>query len=227
MNNGTATIVNACFNGKMGFKDYLKAVFGLFKDNIKDLAIISLIAQLPIMALAMFKLPALLVQIVGIVVQIVYMVSVIKLIDNRARGNQISAIDAIKLFKENWLSASGAILFQSVLYGIGGRIPLGPIIPMIISVVLAVSIPMGALQNKSMIESAVDSFKTVKDHMIDVLAKLLMLSVITGLIVFALNFIVLAVPSAFMIVNVIVSILATSQMISGLVLFYNLPTVKE
>ncbi|MGL5575951.1 MAG: hypothetical protein ACRDCW_10460 [Sarcina sp.] len=224
MNNGTATIVNSCFNGKMGFGAYLKAVLGLFKNNIKDLAIISLLAQLPIMVIAMFKLPAMVVQIVGIIVQIVYMVSVIKLIDNRARGNMIGAIGAIKLFKENWIPASGAIIFQSFLFGVGAIIPFSGIV---ISVLLAVSIPMGALQNKSMIQSAVDSFKVVKNHMIDVLAKLLLLSVITGVLMAGLKMILIFLPSSLMIVNVLISILATVQMISSLVLFYNLPTVKE
>ncbi|MGL4655526.1 MAG: hypothetical protein ACRCWM_06570 [Sarcina sp.] len=224
MNNGTATIVNSCFNGKMGFIDYLKSVFGIFKNNIKDLVIISLLAQVPMMIMSMFKLPIMVIQIVGIIIQIVYMISVIKLIDNRARGNMIGAIGAIKLVKENWISASGAIIFQSFLLGIGRVIPFSGII---ISVILAVSIPMGTLQNKSMIQSAVDSFKTVKDQMIDVLAKILILSIITGSIAFALQMLVLTIPASLLVVNILISIIATTQMISALVFFYNLPTVKE
>ncbi|WP_297521515.1 hypothetical protein [uncultured Clostridium sp.] len=223
MNNGTAVIVNSCFGGKMGFVDYLKKVFGLFKDNIKDLAIISILSQIPLMILAFLNLPAIIVQVIGVVVQIIYMISIIKLIDNRAKGNMISAIGAIKLVKENWLAASGAILLQALLFGVGGRIPF---LPIIISVILAVSIPMGALQNKSILQSAADSFKLIKTQMIDVLAKLLLLSAISGILMFGLNLIYMAVPSTLLVVNILTSILATVQMISALVLFYNLPTVK-
>ena len=223
MNNGTAVIVNSCFGGKMGFVDYLKKVFGLFKDNIKDLAIISILSQIPLMILAFLNLPAIIVQVIGVVVQIIYMISIIKLIDNRAKGNMISAIGAMKLVKENWLAASGAILLQALLFGVGGRIPF---LPIIISVILAVSIPMGALQNKSILQSAADSFKLIKTQMIDVLAKLLLLSAISGILMFGLNLIYMAVPSTLLVVNILTSILATVQMISALVLFYNLPTVK-
>ena len=221
MNNGTAAIVNSCFNGKMGFMEYLKIVFGLFKNNIKDLVVISLLAQIPVMVFASF-MPENVVVIVGMIVQIISMIAVIKLIDNKARGNDINAIGAIKLVKENLLHATGAILLQSFLFGIGSRIPFGVII---ISVVLAVSIPMGALQNKSMIQSAVDSFKVVKHQMLDVLGKMLLLSVVTGAVMIVLRFIYVAMPSTLLIINLVTAILATLQLISGLVLFYNLPTV--
>ena len=224
MNNGTATIVNSCLNGKMGFMEYLKAVFALFKNNIKDLTIICLLAQVPVMASVMFKLPNNIITVIGMVIQIISMIAVIKLIDNKARGNKVNAISAVKLVRENALHATGAILFQAFLFGIGRVIPFAHVI---IGVILAVSIPMGALENKSMIQSAVDSFKLVKPQMIDVLGKILILSIVTGAVMIVFRMIVLFIPSTLLIINLLAAILATVQLISALVLFYNLPTVEH
>lgn len=223
MNNQTATIVNSCFDGKMSFKHYIKAVLGLFKTNIKDLIILSLLAQVPIMVLAISGLPALIIQIVGAIVQIIFTVSVLKLIDNRARGNMIDAIQAIKLFKENWIQASGIILFQSLLLGLGSSIPF---LGILMNVFLAVSIPMGVLENRSIMDSVVSSFRLVKEQIIDVFAKLFILSAITSVALMILKLFLVKIPAALMIVNIIISVLMVIPMIAGVVLFYNLPTVK-
>lgn len=224
MNNQTATIVNSCFDGKMSFRHYIKAVLGLFKENIKDLVILSLLAQLPIMVLAISGLPAMIIQIVGAIVQIIFTVSVLKLIDNRSRGKMIGAIDAIKLFKENWIQASGVILFQSLLLSFGNIIPF---LGILMNVFLAVSIPMGVLENRSIMDSVVSSFRLVKEQIIDVFAKLFILSAITSVILMVLKLFLIKVPSALMIVNIFISVLMIIPMIAGIVLFYNLPTVKN
>ena len=223
MSNQTAMIVNSCFDGKMGFKHYIKAVLGLFKTNIKDLIILSLLAQLPIMALAISGLPAIIIQVIGAIVQIIFTVSVLKLIDNRAKGNMINAIDAIKLFKENWIQASGVILFQSLLLGFGNIIPF---LGILMNVFLAVSIPMGVLENRSIMDSVASSFRLVKGQILDVFAKLLILSAITSIALMVLKLILVQVPVALMIVNIVISVLMVIPMIAGVVLFYNLPTVK-
>lgn len=220
MKSGTATIVNSCFNGKMGFKDYLKAVFGLFKDNIKDLVIISLFVQIGITILGIVNFPLILESLLEIIVRVVSTVAIIKLVDNRARGNMINAFSAIKLFKECWIPATGAILLQSLLGGI-------PFIGIIMNVILAVSIPMGTLQNKSMIQSATDSFKLVKGQAIDVLAKILLITFITRIGIFAISLIVMQFPSIFIVGQLLVFVLTVLQVISTLVLFYNLPSVSE
>ena len=224
MNNQTAIIVNSCFDGKMSFRHYIKVVLGLFRENIKDLVILSLLAQLPIMVLAISGLPAIVIQIVGAIVQIIFTVSVLKLIDNRSKGNMISAIQAIKLFKENWIQASGVILFQSLLLGFGNIIPF---LGILMNVFLAVSIPMGVLENRSIMDSVVSSFKLVKEQIIDVFAKLFILSAITSVILMVLKLFLIKVPSALMIVNIVISVLMIIPMIAGIVLFYNLPTVKN
>ena len=224
MNNQTATIVNSCFDGKMSFRHYIKAVLGLFKENIKDLVILSLLAQLPIMVLAISGLPAMIIQIVGAIVQIIFTVSVLKLIDNKSRGKMIGAIDAIKLFKENWIQASGVILFQSLLLSFGNIIPF---LGILMNVFLAVSIPMGVLENRSIMDSVVSSFRLVKEQIIDVFAKLFILSAITSVILMVLKLFLIKVPSALMIVNIFISVLMIIPMIAGIVLFYNLPTVKN
>lgn len=223
MNNQTATIVNSCFDGKMSFKHYIKAVLGLFKTNIKDLFILSLLAQIPIMVLMISALPAIVVQIVGAIVQIIFTVSVLKLIDNRAKGNMINAIGAIKLFKENWIQASGIILFQSLLLGFGNIIPF---LGILMNVFLAVSIPIGVLENRSIMDSVASSFKLVRQQIIDVFVKLFILSAITSVILMILKLFLVKIPSALMIVNIVISVLMVIPMIAGVVLFYNLPTVK-
>ena len=223
MKYNTSEIVNSCFNGKMGIMDYLKTVFALFIGNIKDIFIITLAVQIPILGLSMLKLPNFLYGILGIIAQVIYIVSIIKLIDSKAKGNPTNWLGAIKLVKENWIQSSGAIVFQSLLMGLGMKII---IVPVIITVILAVSIPMGALQGKTMFESAIDSFNLVKTNLIDVLLKLLILSAVTGVLLNGLRIIYTMNPSLALVINILSAVIGTVQAISSLIFFYNLPSVE-
>ena len=222
MKYNTSEIINSCFNGKMGIGDYLKTVFGLFVGNIKDIVLITLAVQLPIIGISMIPLPSLAYGLLGIVAQVIYIVSIIKLIDSRAKGKEISWIGAIKLVKENWIQSSGAIILQSFLMGLGMKII---IVPIIITVILAVSIPMGALQGKTMFESAIDSFNLVKGNILDVLLKLLILSALTGIFLGGLSTIANMNPSLAIVISILSAVIGTVQAISSLVFFYNLPSV--
>lgn len=222
MKYNTSEIVNSCFNGKMGIIDYLKAVIGLFAANIKDLALITLAIQIPLIMIAMVPLPSIMFSLLGIVTQVIYIVSVIKLIDERAKGSRINWLQAIKLVKENWVQSSGAIILQSFLMSLGMNIIL---VPVIITVILAVSIPMGALQGKTMFESAIDSFNLVKTNLFDVLIKLIVLSALTGVILALFEFVATVNPGIALLMSVLAAIVGTIQAISSLVFFYNLPTV--
>ncbi|WP_297436144.1 hypothetical protein [uncultured Clostridium sp.] len=224
MKYNTSEIVNSCFNGKMGIGDYLKAVFGLFVGNIKDILLITLAVQLPLIALTMISLPTFIYGLLGIVAQVIYIVSIIKLIDSKAKGNQINWIEAIKLVKENWIQSSGAIIFQSFLMGLGMKIPF---IPVVITVILAVSIPMGALQGKTMFESAIESVNLVKGNLLDVLIKFLVLSALTGVLLGGFGIIAEMNPTLLIPMSILSAVIGTVQAVSSLVLFYNLPTVEE
>lgn len=219
----TAKIVNSCFSGKMGVKDYLKAVTGLFTGNIKDLALLTIAMQIPIFILSFIKMPAIVLSLIALVLQVVYVVSIIKLIDYRAKGDKINWIDAIKKVQESWLMAAGAIIFQSLVLSIAGMVPL---LQIVVIVVLAVSIPLGTIGGESMISGAIKSFSLVKKSPLDVLLKLLVLSLIVSTLILPFRFLMGAFPPFFIVFQTVASIIGTAQIISSLVLFYNLTTIK-
>lgn len=203
--------------------EYLKSVFGLFVGNIANIAIITLVIQAPLLLLNFVKLPSLVIGLVGIVAQVLYVVSVIKLIDYRSKGDNINWLEAIKRVRENWIMSAGAIIFQSFMFSLLGRIPL---LPILVTVILAVSIPIGAIGGRPMIQGAIESFSLVKSSMLDVLLKLLVLSLIMSILLAGLEVFAAMSPVLLVICRLIGSILATLQVISSLVLFYNLSTAK-
>lgn len=219
----TAKIVNSCFSGKMGVKDYLSAVTGLFAGNIKDLALLTIAMQIPIFILSFIKMSGIVLSLIALVLQVIYVVSVIKLIDYRAKGDKINWIEAIKKVKESWLMAAGAIIFQSLVLSIAGMVPL---LQIVVIVVLAVSIPIGTIGGESMISGAIKSFSLVKKSPLDVLLKLLILSLIVSTLILPFRFLMGAFPPFFIVFQTVASIIGTAQIISSLVLFYNLTTIK-
>ncbi|MGL5821290.1 MAG: hypothetical protein ACRCYE_06615 [Sarcina sp.] len=217
--NTTANIINRCFNKKLSFVDFTNSVFGLFKGNFKDLAIITIITQLPLLLLTAFNASAFVINILSIIAQVIYIVSIVKLIDNRAKGNLIGFKEAILLVKEKWLISSGVIILQSFLLLVAGGIPFAPILA---NVFLAVAIPIGILQERSMFESVVESFKLVKNDCLNIFLKLLIISAITGIIIVGLNMLYMVSGNLKIIVSIAATIIGTSQILASTVLFYNI-----
>ncbi|MGL5635083.1 MAG: hypothetical protein ACRDDL_08490 [Sarcina sp.] len=217
--NTTANIINRCFNKKLSFVDFTNSVFGLFKGNFKDLAIITIITQLPLLLLIAFNASAFVINILSIIAQVIYIVSIVKLIDNRAKGNLIGFKEAILLVKEKWLISSGVIILQSFLLLVAGGIPFAPILA---NVFLAVAIPIGILQERSMFESVVESFKLVKNDCLNIFLKLLIISAITGIIIVGLNMLYMVSGNLKIIVSIAATIIGTSQILASTVLFYNI-----
>lgn len=221
-NTNTAQIVNSCFKKNMGIKEYLKAVFGLFVGNIKDIILLTLITQTAALVLSF------LAQYIGIfatfgilTVQVVFIVSIIKLVDYKSKGENINCIQAIKRVKENWLMSTGAVIFQTFLLSI---MSFNKLLPLMVTIFLAISIPIGALGNRTMLNSAVESFQIVKGNFLGVLTKILVLTLITGVLIMPFQLMRNFSPIILVLTSIIATIFGTLQVFSSLVLFYNLTT---
>ncbi|MGL4989692.1 MAG: hypothetical protein ACRC57_00800 [Sarcina sp.] len=221
-NTNTAQIVNSCFKKNMGIKEYLKAVFGLFVGNIKDIILLTLITQTAALVLSF------LAQYIGIfatfgilTVQVIFIVSIIKLVDYKSKGENINCIQAIKRVKENWLMSTGAVIFQSFLLSI---MSFNKLLPLMVTVFLAISIPIGALGNRTMLNSAVESFQIVKGNFLGVLTKVLLLTLITGVLIIPFQLMRNFSPIILVLTSIIATVFGTLQVFSSLVLFYNLTT---
>lgn len=221
-NTNTAQIVNSCYEKNMSIKEYLKAVFGLFVGNIKDIILLTLITQTAALALSF------LAQYIGIfatfgilTVQVIFIVSIIKLVDYKSKGENINCIEAIKRVKENWLMSTGAVIFQSFLLSI---MSFNKLLPLMVTVFLAISIPIGALGNRTMLNSAVESFQIVKGNFLGVLTKVLLLTLITGILIIPFQLMRNFSPIILVLTSIIATVFGTLQVFSSLVLFYNLTT---
>ncbi|MGL4739723.1 MAG: hypothetical protein ACRC41_02840 [Sarcina sp.] len=217
--NSTANIVNRCFGKRLSFVDFTNSVFGLFKNNFKDLAIITVITQLPLLLLITFKAPSFIINVLSIIAQVIYIVSIVKLVDNRARGNMIGFKEAILLVKENWLLSSGVIILQSCILIFSGALPF---LPILANLFLAIAIPIGILQERNMVESVVESFKLVKNDCLNVFLKLLIISAITGIVVAGLNILYMLTGNFKIIISILATIIGTSQILASSILFYNI-----
>lgn len=221
--NNTANIVNRCFGKKLSFVDFTNSVFGLFKNNFKDLAIITVITQLPLLLLVTFKAPSFIINVLSIIAQVIYIVAIVKLVDNRARGNMIGFKEAILLVKENWLLSSGVIILQSCILIFSGALPF---LPLLVNVFLAIAIPIGILQERNMVESVVESFKLVKNDCLNIFLKLLIISAITGIAITGLNILYMINGNLKIIVSIAATIIGTSQILASSILFYNIQGKK-
>lgn len=230
--NNTAQALNGCLNGRIGVLNFLRIILRIFKSNIKDLVLITMLLQVPILILAFVKLPAsmsFIIAGVSVATTVVTMVSIINLIDARANGKDIIWLDAIISIKNNWFIPSCVIVFQSLIVAMGtvSFKSLGLLLGIILNIILVVSVPLATLGDRTIMGSFLDSFDLVKSSLIDVTVKLITISLILGLVT---NIITIMASKGliFTIIGILLSALTSSvSIIVSMVFYYNLPMVEK
>lgn len=230
--NNTAQALNGCLNGRIGVLNFLRIILRIFKSNIKDLVLITMLLQVPILILAFVKLPAsmsFIVAGVSVATTVVTMVSIVNLIDARANGKDIIWLDAIISIKNNWFIPSCVIVFQSLIVAMGtvSFKSVGLLLGIILNIILVVSVPLATLGDRTIMGSFLDSFDLVKSSLIDVTVKLITISLILGLVT---NIITIMASKGliFTIIGILLSALTSSvSIIVSMVFYYNLPMVEK
>lgn len=230
--NNTAQALNGCLNGRIGVLNFLRIILRIFKSNIKDLVLITMLLQVPILILAFIKLPAsmsFIVAGVSVATTVVTMVSIVNLIDARANGKDVMWLDAIISIKNNWFIPSCVIVFQSLIVAMGtvSFKSVGLLLGIILNIILVVSVPLATLGDRTIMGSFLDSFDLVKSSLIDVTVKLITISLILGLVT---NIITIMASKGliFTIIGILLSALTSSvSIIVSMVFYYNLPMVEK
>lgn len=229
MKNNTSALINECFNGKMSIPTFVKLVFSIFKENITDITIMAVLTNIPFL---IFKLTIekgstleLIANFIAVALSVILTVGIMKLIDSRSKGTDITWIKALLSIKENWMIPAGAILVQNFLIALGAQ--FFSLFGIIINIMLIASIPLATLGGRNIVTSIIESFNLVKVNFFDVAAKILILSAILGMVMSGIRYLGGANVIVASVGVIAMGVLSTIVTLASMVLFYNLPVVNK
>lgn len=224
----TANLMNGCLNGKMSIKEHFSIVFNIVKSNLKDMVIIGALFSLPIAFMFTVGIGGIIASFVHVFCASVSMASITLLIDGKAKGVDMNWKDAIKKAFMNPMLALGAFLIQTLLMSF-----VGGFLGVMIGSFIMLNIQFAVLAGMDMFSSTKASFTIVSKNLIDVLIKNILLNFLVTIptaIFITTATKVLGVKQlvgpAFGLGFLISGIFATITVVSSVVFYYNLPTVK-